>query len=569
MSSEVAFGETRIIRWLAWSTVCLAAIVSAIAARVGTAFVVSSAIAVIFAAIALVGMRFSAPSRAQTLVAQGLIGQAIAFTAALTGHDWQLDSHMAYFALLAVLVVLVDVRALLFAAATIVVHHLSLSVALPSLIYPSVDIWENVERTLLHGAILAVETIVLVYAVTNRIQMTQAMAEQMEQLRDASERADCAKAEAELRAAEAQRLSSQAGIAASEAEEMRYAAEENARSILEAHEAAAQAEEALVMERKKTEEEQAHVVSALQEALSALARGDLGVRLIGFEQPQYQDLTHDFNQALEQLAVAVTLATGSAFDIRAQIGEINSTTGNLSLRTETQASTLANTAAAINELTVSVQSAAQVASEAAHAANDAEQVARESSSLAAESIQAMGRIEESSGQIARITSVIDDIAFQTNLLALNAGVEAARAGEAGRGFAVVASEVRDLARRSSSSAREINELINASETQVKSGVDLVNRTVRSLDRIVRSVEEITQRVGEIARSSDEQSKALKEINGSVVQLDQATQHNVAMFEETTAATQSLDEMAEALRASMMIFQTESADRLFLTGTQVE
>lgn len=565
-AAELRFGRARMVRWIVWATVCLAGIVVGVAAFVGTAFTIASTIAVIFAGVGLLGSRLANSTRGRTLVAQGMIGQAIGLTAALTGHEWQLDSHMIYFALLAVSVILVDVRALLFAAGTVVVHHLSLSVLMPSLIYPSLDLWGNIGRTLLHGGIVAVETVVLVYAVMNRIEMSTAMAGQMDKLREASEVADLAKVDAELRAAESQKMSHEAGIAAAKAEDMRFAAEETARTMLEAQDAAALAQETLTQERKMVEREQAHVVQALQSALGALARGDLGVRLGRFEQPQYQELTHDFNQALEQLSVAVTSATGCAVDIRSQISEISTTAVNLSIRTEAQAATLANTASSINELTVSVQSAAIVASEAARSAEDAERVARESSSMAAESIHAMGRIEESSGQIARITSVIDDIAFQTNLLALNAGVEAARAGEAGRGFAVVASEVRDLARRSSSSAREINDLICASEAQVKSGVELVNRTVSSLDRIVKSVEEITRRVGEIARSSDEQSMALKEINGSVEQLDQTTQHNVAMFEETTAATKSLDEMAEALRESMMVFQTDAQELGLRTGT---
>lgn len=565
-SAEVRFDRAATARWMVWGTVGLAAVVVTIAAIVGTAFLAASIISVIFAGIALIGVRFAQTPRGRAMVAQGLIGQAIGLTAALTGHEWQLDSHMVYFALLAVMVILVDVRAILFAAATVVVHHLSLSVAFPSLIYPSVDLWGNIGRTLLHGGVVAIETAVLVYAVVNRTKMATAMAGQLVQLREASECADLAKIEAEMRADEAQRLSAEAGIAASKAENMRFEAEETARRITEAQTRAEQAQTELTDVRERTEREQARVVQALQAALGALAKGDLGVRLADFEQPHYQALTRDFNLALEQLAVAVTSATGCAVDIRSQIGEINSSAESLSLQTETQAATLANAASAINELTVSVQSAAQVAFEAAKAANDAERVARESSTLAADSIHAMGRIEESSGQIARITSVIDDIAFQTNLLALNAGVEAARAGEAGRGFAVVASEVRDLAQRSSASAREISDLIGASETQVKSGVELVKRTVNSLDRIVISVEEITRRVGEIARSSDEQSSALKEINGSVEQLDYATQHNVAMFEETTAATRSLDEMAEALRQSMMVFQTETQELSRATGT---
>ncbi|WP_376871607.1 methyl-accepting chemotaxis protein [Albirhodobacter sp. R86504] len=560
------FNRGAILRWMTGGTVMMAGLIIIVAFQIGNAPLAASIIAVGFASIGLIGLRLSNGPRGRSLVAQGLVGQAIAGTAALTGHPWQLDSHMIYFAFLAVLVALVDVRAIILASVTIVLHHVSLSIVLPSMIYPSSELWPNIERSLIHGAIVAIESTVLVYAVRNRVSMASAMAEQLAQLRVASEAADVTRAEAEQRAVEALALRETAEQSASAAEAMRLAAENTAQEIVRAQTDAAKAQEQLMEVRAQTEREQAEVVEALQVALGALAEGDIGVRLKHFPQPHYQALTRDFNLALEQLAVAVTSATGCSFDIRSQISEINTTAGNLLTRTEAQAHTLAQAAAAINELTVSVHSAAQVASEASKASHDAETVARESSTLAEESIHAMIRIEESSDQIARITSVIDDIAFQTNLLALNAGVEAARAGEAGRGFAVVASEVRELARRSSASAREIRDLISASGVQVKSGVDLVKRTVSSLDMIVSSVEEISRRVGEIARSSQEQSTALKEINGSVEQLDHATQHNVAMFEETTAATRSLDEMAEELRRSMMIFRTDSEENSLMTGT---
>jgi methyl-accepting chemotaxis protein len=167
----------------------------------------------------------------------------------------------------------------------------------------------------------------------------------------------------------------------------------------------------------------------------------------------------------------------------------------------------------------------------------------------------MSEIEESAGRIAKIIDVIEDIAFQTNLLALNAGVEAARAGEAGRGFAVVASEVRALAQRSSDAAREINDLITSSGTQVQRGVELVNRAGTALEQIVSSVAEISDLVAGIAASSKEQSTGVSEINTAVNQLDQSTQQNAAMFEETTAASHALTQLAEDLGGTVARFST--------------
>jgi methyl-accepting chemotaxis protein len=170
----------------------------------------------------------------------------------------------------------------------------------------------------------------------------------------------------------------------------------------------------------------------------------------------------------------------------------------------------------------------------------------------------MGEIATSSSQISRIVGVIDDIAFQTNLLALNAGVEAARAGEAGRGFAVVASEVRALAQRSSEAAREIGDLIAASTRQVESGVTLVGEAGATLRRIAGSVNGISDHVADIASSAQEQSASLTEVNASMTQLDQVTQQNAAMFEETTAASQNLVTQADALSARMARFRVGHA-----------
>lgn len=299
---------------------------------------------------------------------------------------------------------------------------------------------------------------------------------------------------------------------------------------------------------------QARVVEALRNGLEWLAEGDLTNRIVEPMPEDYDQLRTDFNRAADRLQEAIRKVIENANMIQGEAAEISSAADDLSTRTERQAATLEETATALDQLTASVKSAAEGAAHANGLVENARENAQASGEVVRQAVDAMGAIETSSQQISKITGVIDDIAFQTNLLALNAGVEAARAGEAGRGFAVVASEVRALAQRSSDAAREINALIAASGSEVKRGVDLVGQAGEALKGIVESVTEISRNVSEIAVSSREQSVGLGEINAAVNQLDQVTQQNAAMFEQTTAASHALNREAEALTGSMGRFR---------------
>jgi methyl-accepting chemotaxis protein len=200
----------------------------------------------------------------------------------------------------------------------------------------------------------------------------------------------------------------------------------------------------------------------------------------------------------------------------------------------------------LDEITSTVRKTADSANHAREFVSLAKSDAEKSGAVVQDAVKAMGAIEQSSGQIGQIIGVIDEIAFQTNLLALNAGVEAARAGDAGRGFAVVASEVRALAQRSAGAAREIKALIATSSGHVAMGVRLVGETGKSLTRIVTQVSELNSVVVEIAASAAEQATGLAQVNTAVNQMDQVTQQNAAMVEETTAASHSLARETEQL-----------------------
>jgi methyl-accepting chemotaxis protein len=297
-------------------------------------------------------------------------------------------------------------------------------------------------------------------------------------------------------------------------------------------------------------------VEMLAASLKKLADGDLTVAVTQSFIPSLDKLRIDFNDAVAKLRDAMQAVGQNAQVISAGSNEIKSAADDLSKRTEQQAASVEETAAALEEITTTVADSSRRAEEAGKLVASTREGAEKSGEVVRKAVTAMGQIETSSREISNIIGVIDDIAFQTNLLALNAGVEAARAGEAGKGFAVVAQEVRELAQRSATAAKEIKSLINASSEQVKSGVSLVGQTGQALEQIVRQVQEININVAAIVKSSREQATGLKEINTAVNTMDQGTQQNAAMVEESTAASYSLAKEAAALFQLLAQFRIE-------------
>ena len=300
------------------------------------------------------------------------------------------------------------------------------------------------------------------------------------------------------------------------------------------------------------------VVAALAEALSRLAAGDLTCSIPEPFDPAYERLRHDFNTAVAQLGDAVGHIVTSTQAITSGAGEITAAADDFSRRSEQQAAMLEETAAALDEITVTVRKTAAGAQHALKIVSGAHVGAETSGRVMQDAISAMGAIEESAKKVAQIIGVIDEIAFQTNLLALNAGVEAARAGDSGRGFAVVASEVRALAQRSAAAAKEIKALISTSSRQVALGAELVGSTGRSLHEIVGQFGQINQVVSDIAASAQEQATGLAQVNTAVNQMDQVTQQNAAMVEQSTAASHGLESEAVELTRLTGRFQLAGA-----------
>lgn len=444
---------------------------------------------------------------------------------AFEGSHYQIDMHMYFFATLAIAAGWVDWKAILAYAGTVAVHHLVLNFALPAAVFPGDP---GIARVLVHAVILILQSAVLILVVT------------------AIERAF----------REAEKASSEAFAAAREVAEKSDALRETT---------ARADEERAAADRIKAESDAhvAHAVRILGDGLAALADGDLTRSIDEPFSPALEKLRHDYNRTLGQLRSTVFELKERAKGIRSGSAEIRGASDNLSKRTEQQAASVEETAAALEQITTTVTVSNDRAQQAGKLVAEARSSAEQSGGVVTAAITAMDEIEKSSHSISAIIGVIDSIAFQTNLLALNAGVEAARAGEAGKGFAVVATEVRELAQRSANAAREIKELIGRSDEKVQQGVDLVSRAGAALQSIADQVKQIDTLVRAIAEASREQTSGLREINVSIGQIDQATQHNAAMVEEANAATFGLAREAEGLDSLIQRFRDGDAQQMQL------
>jgi methyl-accepting chemotaxis protein len=300
------------------------------------------------------------------------------------------------------------------------------------------------------------------------------------------------------------------------------------------------------------------VFSDTLRVVSAIEKGDLTQSVQQDYHGVYQQLKHSINSTVVRLTQVINDIQNSAESVKVASSEIAMGVHDLSERTEQQASSLEETAASMEQMTTSIQSSAKNSRTANEMTTVAEQCAIAGGVAVDSAIKAMRGISDASSKIAAIISVIDEIAFQTNLLALNAAVEAARAGEQGRGFAVVAGEVRTLAQRSAGAAKEIKDLINDSVSRVDSGTRLVNDSGETLKEIIESVKKVSTSINSLTISAEQQHAGIQQVSASVGHMDQMTQQNAALVEESSAASQAMAEQANKLTDLVSFFTTNNS-----------
>jgi methyl-accepting chemotaxis protein len=301
------------------------------------------------------------------------------------------------------------------------------------------------------------------------------------------------------------------------------------------------------------------ITSPMRDAVSIaenIAHGDLTHNFETDRPDEIGSMLRRLSLMQQKLHAAFSDISHSTSLIQSASAEVATGNADLSQRTEQAASNLQETASSMEQLTGSVRQSTESARSASQMAASAAQVAQKGGQVVAEVVSTMNEINDSSSKIANIITVIDGIAFQTNILALNAAVEAARAGEQGRGFAVVASEVRSLAQRSAEAAHEIKALIDTSVDNVGAGARLVKDAGSTMDEIVASVRRVTETIASISTSANEQSQGIGQVNSAVTHLDQMTQQNAALVEESTAAAESLKDQAQKLASIVATFRLD-------------
>lgn len=487
-----------------------------------------------------------------------LMAQVMGLLIAARGHPFQSDMHMAFFSALAFCALFYDHRPIILGALLVVAHHLFLGMGMEDLVFYG---GSSIERVLLHGVILGGEAIALVWMMTNTRRLLEVAHEKSELAEQESQRTREASAERELAQSES--------------------SEQRAQMVTDLREAfggvvlaAAAGDFSQRIDPNFPDDELNMLADAVNElvetvdrglsdtgeVLSALANYDLSVRMDGSYEGSFLELKQSTNAVADSFANCVSQIGDTSRALKQATTEILSGANDLSERTTRQAASIEETSATTEQLAETVRDNTERAKKAQGSITEARSVAERGGQVMADANKAMERITNSSSKISDIIGMIDDIAFQTNLLALNASVEAARAGEAGKGFAVVAVEVRRLAQSAAQASSEVKVLIEQSASEVEGGTKLVSQASENLDGIVESVRGVTTLMDEIARESQEQAASINDISHSIREMDQMTQHNAALVQQTNASIDKTEAQATELDQMVERFHLDGRSR---------
>ncbi|WP_249327928.1 methyl-accepting chemotaxis protein [Devosia litorisediminis] len=485
-----------------------------------------------------------------------MMAEVMAMLISARGQPLQTDIHMAFFAGLAVCALLYDAKAIILGAALVAVHHLVLGMTLDNLIFYGGG---GFGRVLLHAVILIVETVGLVWMTINTHHLLNISQER-------SEQAETSAQEAELLATEVEEAT------AARRQERQSMMEQLSTDFNRVVDAASKGDFSARIETSYADPELANLASSINgligtvgdslgetaRVLSSLANTDLRARMTGKYEGAFAQLQNDTNALADTLTTIMHSLRTAITSMRAATSEIVVGTNDLSERTTKQAATIEETTAAIEQLAATVLENADRARDANANAQKVRSVGEEGGDVMARANEAMSRITQSSAKISNIIGLIDDIAFQTNLLALNASVEAARAGDAGQGFAVVAVEVRRLAQSAAKASSDVKTLVDASAGEVGEGTKLVAEAATKLETMMDAARANNELMEGIARNSREQASAIEEVSGAVRQVDQMTQHNAALVEQTNAAITQTEHQASEIDRIVEVFKLDGA-----------